>query len=399
VLPGGNWAVLAFGLPLAGLALFPATPAALRVLVLWFASPFVAMSFLIAEPRTHFYAMNPAAALLVALAVVSLLVWLRSRQARRAQWVLAGGGALLVLLSLPYLVLAFLRQSPEFLRDFPSSRPALYRASYGDSLPTDAGYFAFPQRDGWKVTGELFQRGVLRGDYTSNKKPLITGWYARGVYRCGERPVYYLLARSEASLLPEDYHLAGYILVDDRRMMDIYSQEPVAEIPPAYHLEDYRRAFDARQVENFSTQDFLFDVVPQYPLDAAWTQGVRLRGYNLFRWGEQETGVVSLSWEASQPLAAGYTVVVEVVDDEGRVIRSAAPHCDSPSPVSWYARHVSNTAFLLAADTSLPPGTYHLRVGLHHADTGRWLPLADGAERLNFATLTVGAQQGAAAGQ
>jgi hypothetical protein len=211
--------------------------------------------------------------------------------------------------------------------------------------------------------------------------------------------VYYLLARSEASLLPEDYHLAGYILVDDRRMMDIYSQEPVAEIPPAYHLEDYRRAFDARQVENFSTQDFLFDVVPQYPLDAAWTQGVRLRGYNLFRWGEQETGVVSLSWEASQPLAAGYTVVVEVVDDEGRVIRSAAPHCDPPSPASWYARHVSNTAFLLAADTSLPPGIYHLRVGLRHADTGRWLPLADGAERLNFATLTVGAQQGAAAGR
>ncbi len=44
-LENGNWAIVAFALPIAGLALAPATPAPLRALVLWFGSAFVAESF------------------------------------------------------------------------------------------------------------------------------------------------------------------------------------------------------------------------------------------------------------------------------------------------------------------------------------------------------------------
>ena len=63
VLVGGNWAILAFGLPLAGLILSPATPPPLRTLLIWFAAPFIAESFLIDDPKTHFYTMDAAAAL------------------------------------------------------------------------------------------------------------------------------------------------------------------------------------------------------------------------------------------------------------------------------------------------------------------------------------------------
>jgi 4-amino-4-deoxy-L-arabinose transferase-like glycosyltransferase len=380
-----NWAVLAFGLPLAWLALLPATPAALRVLVLWFAAPFVAMAFLIAEPRTHFYAMIPAAALLVALAVVQAVQWLRARRWRWALALLAGGSAALVLLALPYLYIAFLRPNPEYLRDFPRSRPAIYRASYGDRLPTDAGYFAFPQRDGWKVAGMLYRQGVLRGSYGSNKKPLITGWYARDVYRCGSDPAYFLRARSQSSLLPDGYDLSGYILVDHRRMMDIYSRAPVPHMPREFHLEDYAPAFDALPVASFPTQRFLFDVVPQHHLNATWQAGLRLNGLDMFTQPPADRAlVVSLYWQPAQPLDPAYRLVAELVDEQGAVVGTAVPYCDSPPPADWPPGAITATALRLTWPPDLPPGAYRLRVGLRHATSNAWLPLADGSEHLTI---------------
>jgi hypothetical protein len=395
VLPGGqNWALLAFGLPLAGLALLPSLPAALRVLLLWFAAPFVAMAFLIAEPRTHFYAMHPAAALLISLALLGLAHWLARRRLVWAWRALVGVGVLLALLALPYLYIAFVRPQPEFLRDFPASRPALYVASYGDSLPTDAGYFAFPQRDGWKVAGELFRREVLRGDYGSNKKPLITNWYMRGVYRCSATPDYFLLARSESYLLPEGYDLFGVILVDDRRMMDIYSRAPVsAQVPRVFELADYRAAFDARQVQSFPTQRFLFDVVPQYHLRATWPGGLTLRGYDLFGPPLEpgDTLIVSLYWQAAQPLAAGAAPVLELTNEQGEPLGRAVPHCGDGTAAAWRAGagRISDIAFRLPLPADLPPGTYRLRLGIRAEPGGAWLPLADGTPRLELGTLQV----------
>jgi hypothetical protein len=391
-LPGGlNWALLAFGLPLLALALAPATPAALRLLVLWFAAPFIAMAFLIAEPRTHFYTMHPAAALLVALALAQLVAWLYARRLRLAQAALAGAGVALVALALPYLAIAFVRQQPEFLRDFPASRPALYRASYGDTLPTDAGYFAFPQRDGWKVAGMLYQTGVLRGDYASNKKPLITNWYLRGVYRCSDDPAYFFLARSESYILPTGYDLFGTILVDNRRMMDIYSRAPADPVPAVFELRDYAAAFDALDVGSFPTQRFLFDVMPQYHLDAAWQRGVRLTGYDLFGapYHAGEQAAFSLYWQAAQPLDPAYGLVVELLDSSGTPVQRAAPHCSPAPPAAWHSQPVSDTAYTLDLPATLPAGTYRLRAGIHHTESGEWLPLADGAQWLTFATLRI----------
>jgi 4-amino-4-deoxy-L-arabinose transferase-like glycosyltransferase len=393
-LPGGqNWALLAFGLPLLGLALLSAVPAALRVLLLWFAAPFVAMAFVIAEPRTHFYAMHPAAALLISLALLELARWLTQRRLHWARRALAGTGALLALLALPYLYMAFIRPQPEFLRDFPASRPALYTASYGDSLPTDAGYFAFPQRDGWKVAGELFRRDILRGDYDSNKKPLITNWYMRGVYRCAAEPDYFLLARAESYLLPEGYDLYGVILVDERRMMDIYSRAPIpSRIPQVFELADYRAAFEARQVASFPTQRFLFDVVPQYHLRATWEGGLQLRGYDLFGppLAPGDTPIISLYWQSAQPLAAGAEPVLELLNAQGEPVSRAVPHCGDGAAAAWRAGagRISDTAFRLPLPADLPPGTYHLRLGIRAAG-GAWLPLEGGAPRLAFGMLRV----------
>jgi hypothetical protein len=257
-----NWALLPFGLPLLGLLLAPATPAALRALLLWFAAPFVAMAFFIAVPNTHFYTLDAAAALLVALALAQLLAWSSAQPwGGLLRGLLALAGAVLLLLAVPYMYLVYLRQYPEYQRSFPAARPAIYRASYGDALP-DGGYFGFPHRDGWKVAGELYRRGVLEGVYASNQKARMTTWYLPEATRCGAAPAYYLLARGQSYVVPAGYHLWGYVLVEQQRALDIYSSEPPAQGPRGFALADVAAAFDQRRVPAFSLEHIQYAFAP-----------------------------------------------------------------------------------------------------------------------------------------
>jgi hypothetical protein len=209
------------------------------------------MSFFIDVPNTHYYTMDVPAALLIALALGQ--VWQISHRVQITGVVLGRGlllaGVCLVLLTLPYLFIVYVRQVPEYQRSFPAARPALYRASYGDGLPI-GGYFGFPHRDGWKVIGELYREEVLQGSYSSNQKERMTAWYTRGAPRCSPGPDYYFLARGQSYVVPEGYALWGYVVVGNRRTMDIYSREPVAT-PHGYELDNYRRAFDTRVVPDF----------------------------------------------------------------------------------------------------------------------------------------------------
>lgn len=391
---GGNWAIVAFGLPLAGLALAPGTPAALRALVLWFGVAFVAEAFLIDNPKTHFYTMHTPAALLVALAVVRLAQWLRARRLRRARAALVAGGALLALLAIPYLYLVFLRQEPEYWTVFPEARPGIYRASYGDTLP-DGGFFGFPRRAGWKVVGELYRQGALQGDYDSNEKEQITGWYTRGTLRCWYDADYYFAAWTEASStidvrVPPGYHLVGSVLVDNVKKLDIYSRQPVAHLPRIFTLDDYRATFDAQPVTHFPLQRSLIEVVPQYGLDVPWQRGVLLRGYDLDRQrlAPGQVATLVLYWREHATIEAGYEPVIHVLDSSGRRVGVAAPHCDV-APAEWNTQYLRGVAFTVTAGAGMPPGTYTLQVGLRHAQTGAWLPTAGGASALPFATLTV----------
>ncbi len=256
-LAGGqqNLAILCFALPLAGLAGSPATPPPLRMALIWFAVPFTAMSFCIEVPNTHYYTMDAAAALLIAWALAQGWQWLA---AQRWRWAQRGGllaGACLLLLTLPYLAVLYVQQEPEYQRSFPAARAPLYRAGYGDSLPT-GGYFGFPHRDGWKVIGELYRRGELQGSYSSNQKERMTAWYTRGAPRCSDNPDYYFLARGQSYVVPAGYALQGYVLVGNRRAMDIYGRERVA-VPQGYTLAEMAGVFDAQALPDFPLESGL----------------------------------------------------------------------------------------------------------------------------------------------
>jgi hypothetical protein len=66
------------------------------------------------------------------------------------------------------------------------------------------------------------------------------------------------------------------------------------------------------------------------------------------------------------------------------------PHCGDGAAAAWRAGagRISDTAFRLPLPADLPPGTYHLRLGIRAAG-GAWLPLEGGAPRLAFGMLRV----------
>lgn len=397
---GVNWAVLVFTLPLAGLVLSPATPFALRTLLIWFGAPFVAESFLIAVPRTHFYTLVAPAALLIALAGVQLGQWLAARRLPWLRFALASGSIGLVLLATPYLYLVFVQQVPEYHRSFPAVRSSVYQASYGDTLPKEHGYFGFPHQDGWKVVGELYRQGIVQGSYDSNTKRVITGWYARA-FRCNSDPDYFFVALRDENVdtsiqmrIWHKYHLFGYILTDGIRTMDIYSRQPVGHPPRVFVHEDYAPTFDAQPVPDFPLQRILLEMAPQYELESTWQQGLRLRGYDLDRRHlvRGQTATLSLFWQATRPLADDYELVVDVLDYTGQRVMRASPACGDTPPSAWYPYYFSDTSFTVTAGAQLPPGEYTLQVGLRDIERDEWLPLADGSDTLNLTRLTIGSE-------
>jgi 4-amino-4-deoxy-L-arabinose transferase-like glycosyltransferase len=392
-----NWAILALGVPLAALAAAPATPAALRVLLLWFAVPFAAHAFIIADPRTHFYTMNTAAALLVALALIQLAGWRR----RGVQVPLAAAGALLLLIQVPYLHLAFLQQVPEFQRSFPLARPAIYRDLASDRVPWE-GIFGFPHRDGWKVAGELYTRGMLEGTYHSNQRDRTSIWYTRGAARCAPDPDYFLLATWDGADLSEnllveeraaDYTLAACVLVDGMRMMNIHTQEPLPTLAgrEVLDLDTYATAFDAHPVPDFPIQQALNVVVPQYELNAVWQDGFRLTGYDLKerRVAAGQRANLTLYWQLDNIPTSSYRGTIEVRDANGILVSHAEPICHSPETDSW-GRYVTNsTMFALNTEDALEPGTYTLHARLLHADTNAPLALTDGTTGVQLGSFIV----------
>ncbi|NTW01073.1 MAG: glycosyltransferase family 39 protein [Oscillochloris sp.] len=247
----------------AAICLLPFASGSARALAIWFAAPFIAESFLIADPRTHFYSAHPAAALLIGYAVAALVSVLKRGRVSLPTPLRLGAAALGVLwlsVSLSYAQLLYLRQFPEYQRAFPDARPDILRASYGERLPR-AGYFGFPHSDGWKAAAELYRSGIISGSYNTNQNHWLAGWYMRDAPRCMDSPDYYLIAEGETVTrdYPAGYNLLGEVEVGPRRALAIYSRTPVTGPPQIFQIEDSAAEFNARPVESFPAAQILAD--------------------------------------------------------------------------------------------------------------------------------------------
>jgi hypothetical protein len=61
--------------------------------------------------------------------------------------------------------------------------------------------------------------------------------------------------------VPEGYHLAGTVVVDGKRMLDMYRRGEKNQPVQTFHLRDFRAAFDTQPVPNIPIQPGLFDII------------------------------------------------------------------------------------------------------------------------------------------
>ena len=208
------------------LALRRGNPIAVRLLFVWFGVYLIAYAFLIRTPGLHYYTLVPAWALLAAW---GLVVAVRRLGPTPWGWGFVGLLAVVGALCVYHPYLLFLGASPEYAMTYPLYRSPLFWDT-SNGLPDR--FFGLPHRSGWKGLSYLFADSTLQGDYRSNEKADIAGWYMRRLPTEAERPSYYLISDNPTEkehnqdyprdLLASAYHEIGAISVAGKPRLHIY---------------------------------------------------------------------------------------------------------------------------------------------------------------------------------
>ncbi len=346
---------------------------------LYFAIPFVFYLFLVFDPRTHVYTFYPGAALLAGAAAARVWDWVRAR-GRGIALLLAVASAGWYALCAGYIGLVFVGHTPEYKREWPAIKSALYPTTYQD-LPL-FGFFGFPYRAGWKAVEELYAQGVLTGAYNSNEEPEITTWYVRsGARTLCSQPDLYIIAehvQDEIALdyqeLERDYHLAAHITVAARPKIRIYRRN--AQPPNTFAVEQFARAFDQKTT-----------IAAQLPSHYSGAQTVgtnfgnvgRLLGYDSSdRVSPGEALAVTLYWQALAPTRRNYQVFTHlVVGDKLIAQHDGAPACALRPTSAWEPGQIIRDEHVIPIGQDAPSGKARLIVGMYELITQERLPLAD----------------------
>jgi hypothetical protein len=88
---------------------------------------------------------------------------------------------------------------------------------------------------------------------------------------------------------------------------------------------------------------------------------------------------VDLSWLALAPLSEDYTVFVQVLDENDRIVGQVDswPVQGTYPTSQWHEGEVIADPYLVQLESDLPPGTYKLNIGLYLLETLRRLPIVD----------------------
>jgi hypothetical protein len=149
--------------------------------------------------------------------------------------------------------------------------------------------------------------------------------------------------------------------------------------------------------ESFGELRLVLYAFPRNPLThhtvgAIFDEAIVLESYALDE--SVEAGDVlhlDLHWLASTPVAEDYQVFIHLLDEDGRrwAQKDAPPLLGTRPTSSWQPgeRLTDRRSLLLPSD--MPPGSYHLRVGLYRLSDGSRLLTAEGADGLDLGPFSV----------
>lgn len=403
--PGLDLAFLPFTLLIVGALFSPALTTAQRAIVVWLAVPFIGYNFTVADPKTHFYTTIPAWGLLAALGAVRL--WQSQPLSKPKTAFLAAGAVLLVMLFSGYLYLAYLRQSIEYVNDWPAGRSSLFwaPAPYND-LP-ETGFFGFVHRTGWKAAGGLYAMGKLNGSYYSNEKEVVTVWYTRNALRkkdaeppaeCRMQPDYYVVAdqvddprKVNLNKIQNYYSLIGRGQLPSGKGITIYEVNPT--LNPSnrqFDMSALARAFDRAA----KPAAFIRGEPQNYTLNTNFSNLVRLSGYTLDTKYARPGGriTITLNWLAQAQIPADLLVFVHVEDQTTGTIggqSNSRPVCGLFPTYQWPPGQTIPDQHVININPETPPGDYQISVGMYHADSNERLNVLNETDNTvaNSATL------------
>lgn len=307
---------------------------------------------------------------------------------RRASW-LAAGALLVCAAWIPVFDIAPRYTPPPFIEQ--ANLPADLRpvqARLGDGLDL-LGYLPdpTPRRPGEAVQVTLFWRvaAPLPHDDTlalavlgRNAEPLavIDTWPGAGLRPMADLPVGAIFADRYAVPVPAQAHaptvlrlLVGAWRADPANRLPLFT--PDAQTPRDSVLLEVGALLPARP----------FQAEPARPRADSFEHGVRLLGYDAERRGTPESPhlVLTLYWQASQPVPADYTLFVHGLEATGQQVFSAdAPPLQGDWPTSrWQAGAWLADARQIDLPPNLPPGALQVRLGWYDPVTGARLPAFD----------------------
>ena len=369
---------------LVGLALFRAADAPLRRTLFWFGGSFVFFFFLVEHPYTHIYNVYPPATLLAAVGLREGWRFLK-QSPRRVRGGVLLSGILILGLSLAYLGLVFLRPDLEYRRTYPAHRSPLFWTAY-DELPC-CGFFGMPYQAGWKVIGQLYRQGRLRGDYGSNEEREITDWYTRNAARsfC-PRPHYYFIAVNVQDEKPvpwdeirTEYAPVAVVRVQGQPKLTIYERGAASQEPLVYDAEDFAGDFDRSARPE---QWFVPPTLEEYtPVGALLGGQVRLLGYRLDSRSVKPGGTLELVlyWEAVADMEINYKVFVHLETDRIWGGDDSFPNCGVHATADWWPGEVIVDRHFVSVAADTPAGEYPLLVGMYDEETMTRLEARDAA--------------------
>ncbi len=90
---------------------------------------------------------------------------------------------------------------------------------------------------------------------------------------------------------------------------------------------------------------------------------------------------LNLTWQAIGPFVEDYTVFVQVLDDQDRIVGQVDswPVQGTLATGNWIAGQLVEDPYIIQLDENLPPGAYKLNIGWYSLETLRRLPVVNSA--------------------
>ncbi|HZY40550.1 MAG TPA: glycosyltransferase family 39 protein [Anaerolineae bacterium] len=149
--------------------------------------------------------------------------------------------------------------------------------------------------------------------------------------------------------------------------------------------------FHAMSVLAFDVSAASFEILPQNPADFAFTEPLRLVGYNV---NSQRITIdtplrFGLYLRSEGRVTGNYQLFTHVLAADGTLIAQAdhIAGADSYPTSLWQPGSLIYNRFEIQLPVETPPGQYHVAVGLYETD--RRLKLAGGSDQIELFTITV----------